>query len=97
MQAAHPTLVRSAAIANFASVGREMESRYRHLSTQRPAPLVWQAQDLNATGAVGDATQASADKGEALLAHGARAFCELLADVATFDLTTLGDGPGARG
>jgi creatinine amidohydrolase len=97
MQAAHPTLVRSAAIANFASAGRDMERRYRHLSTQRPAPLAWQAQDLNATGAVGDATQASADKGEALLAHGARAFCELLADIDKFDLITLTDGPAARG
>lgn len=97
MQAARPALVRTAAIANFGSAGQDMESRYRHLSTQRPAPLAWQAQDLNATGAVGDATQASADKGEALLAHGARAFCELLADIDKFDLTTLGDGPGARG
>lgn len=95
MQAVHPKLVRSGAIANFASAGRDMESRYRHLSSQRPAPLAWQAQDLNASGAVGDATQASAAKGEALLAYGARAFCELLADMNKFDLRTLGNGPAA--
>ncbi len=37
------------------------------------------------SGAAGDATQASAEKGEKLLDHGARAFCELLADVDKFD------------
>ena len=40
---------------------------------------------LNPSGAIGDATKASADKGEQLLEHGARAFCELLADVDRFD------------
>jgi creatinine amidohydrolase len=97
MLAAHPKLVRTEKVADFASTGREMEANYRHLSTQRPAPMVWQAQDLNTSGAVGDATQASAEKGEALLAHGARSFCELLDDVDKFDVTTLSDGPGARG
>ena len=37
------------------------------------------------SGAVGDATKASAEKGEQLLDHGARAFCELLDDVDKFD------------
>ena len=41
------------------------------------------------SGAVGDATQASAEKGEQLLDHGARAFCELLADVDNFDVKRL--------
>jgi creatinine amidohydrolase len=97
MLAAHPTLVRTDKLAPFPSAGSDMATTYRHLSTQRPAPLAWQVQDLNANGAVGDATQASAKKGDALLAHGARAFCELLADVDAFDVTTLGNGPGARG
>ena len=97
MQAAHPELVRADKVADFTSAGREMEATYRHLSTQRPAPMAWQAQDLNAGGAVGDATQASADKGEALLTHGARGFCELLADVDRFDVSMLTGGPGARG
>lgn len=96
MLARCPDLVRGDAIANFPSTGVAMETRYRQLSTQRPAPLAWQAQDLNATGAVGDATQASADKGERVLDHGARAFCELLTDVDNFDVRTLSDGPGAR-
>jgi creatinine amidohydrolase len=70
-----------------------MANDYRWLSTQRPAPYAWQAQDLNPSGAVGDATQASADKGERLIDHGARAFCELLADVGKFDPQILSKGP----
>jgi creatinine amidohydrolase len=97
MLARHPELVRTDAIANFVSQGAAMEAQYRWLSTQRPAPLAWQTQDLNASGAVGDATQADAGKGEQLIAHGARAFCELLAEVDKFDVTTLGSGPGAQG
>ncbi|GLH80773.1 creatininase [Bradyrhizobium sp. SSBR45G] len=96
MQARHPELVRSDAIANFASSGAAMESSNRVLSTQRPAPLAWQTQDLNLSGAVGDATQASAEKGERVLEHGARGFCALLQDVDNFDVNTLRDGPLAR-
>jgi creatinine amidohydrolase len=93
MQACHPALVRSDAIANFASSGATMESNNRVLSTQRPAPMAWQTQDLNPSGAVGDATQASAEKGERVLDYGARAFCALLEDVDNFDVNTLGAGP----
>jgi creatinine amidohydrolase len=96
MLARHPDLVRSDAIADFPSAGAAMEGQYRRLSTQRPAPLAWQIQDLNASGAVGDATQASAEKGEQLIAHGAQAFCELLGDVDNFDVKTLTNGPGVR-
>lgn len=96
MLACHPELVRSEAIADFASSAAEMEKTYRVLSTQRPAPLAWQTQDLNASGAVGDATQASAEKGERVLAHGARAFCTLLEEVGHFDVNRLAAGPLAR-
>ena len=96
MLARHPDLMRSDAIANFPSRAAELEQRYRLLSTQRPAPLAWQAQDLNPSGAVGDATQASAEKGERIVAHGAQAFCALLADVDKFDVSTLAAGPDAR-
>ena len=85
--------VRSDAIADFRSAAIAMEDRYRQLSAHRPAPFAWQAQDLHASGAVGDATLASAEKGEQLIEHGARAFCELLEDVDKFDLTTLAPGP----
>ena len=93
MLARHPQAVRSKAIADFRPASIAMEKDYRRLSVHRPAPLAWQAQDLHASGAAGDATQASADKGRRLLDHGAAAFCELLADVDKFNPGIFSDGP----
>jgi creatinine amidohydrolase len=93
MLARYPQEVRRDAIQNFEPSSIAMEKKYRRLSTHRPAPLAWQAQDLHPSGAAGDATQASADKGELLLDYGARAFCELLADVDNFDVMKLAKGP----
>ena len=80
-------------IADFHPNSIAMEKDYRRLGAHRPAPFAWQAQDLHASGAAGDATQASAEKGQRLLDHGARAFCELLADVDKFDPETFSNGP----
>jgi creatinine amidohydrolase len=93
MLARYPQHVKKEAIADFPSSAAAMEKEFRWLSTQRPAPFAWQAQDLNPCGAVGDARQASAEKGERLLHHGARAFCELLHDVDKFDVSRLAAGP----
>lgn len=93
MLAAWPQQVRATRIANFPAASVELERDFRWLSTQRPAPFAWQAQDLNPCGAVGDATQATADKGRQLIDHGARAFCELLDDVDRFDLALLHNTP----
>ena len=87
--------VRIEEIADFRPPSIAMEKDYRWLSTSRPAPFAWQVGDLNPSGAVGNATQASAEKGERLLDHGARAFCELLADVEKFDPDRLSSGPKA--
>lgn len=91
MLAAYPAQVRADQIKNFEPRSIAMERDYRWLSVQRPAPFAWQAQDLHPSGAIGDASAASADRGRQLLDHGARAFCELLADVDRFDPATLTD------
>jgi creatinine amidohydrolase len=85
MLARYSHTVRQQAIADFRSNSVAMEKKFRWLSAHRPVPFAWQAQDLHESGAVGDATKASAEKGEQLLDHGARAFCELLDDVDKFD------------
>src|SRR5258707_11808006 len=95
MLARYPQTVRRDAIADFRPNSVAMEKDYRWLSAHRPAPFAWQAQDLHASGAAGDATAASAEKGERMLDHGARAFCELLADVDKFDPDTLSSRPRA--
>jgi creatinine amidohydrolase len=94
MLARYKQHVRESAIADFRSRSIAMEKDYRWLSAHRPAPFAWQAQDLHQSGAVGDATLASVEKGERLLDHGARAFIELLEDVDKFDVRTLSAGPG---
>ena len=95
MLARYPQHVRTEAIADFRPTSIAMEKKYRWLSTQRPAPFAWQTQDLHASGAVGDATLATAEKGERLIDHGARAFCELLDDVDKFDVKVFSQGAGA--
>src|ERR1700682_737704 len=92
MLARYPQHVRQDKIADFRPASIAMEKDYRWLSAHRPAPFAWQAQDLHPSGAAGDATIASAEKAEILLDNGARAFCELLADVDKFDAETLSDG-----
>ncbi len=94
MLARYTQHVREGAIADFRSRGIAMEKDYRWLSAHRPAPFAWQAQDLHPSGAVGNATLASVEKGERLIDHGARAFIELLEDVDKFDVKALSAGPG---
>jgi creatinine amidohydrolase len=86
----------SAANAVAATVG--MAEDFKWLSASRPVGFGWMTQDLHGSGALGDATLATAAKGEAALRHGARGFVELLSDIDRFDLTRLADGPldGAR-
>ncbi|MDA9425849.1 MULTISPECIES: creatininase family protein [Bradyrhizobium] len=93
MLARYPDQVRMNAIADFPASSIAMEQQYHWLSTQRPVPFAWQAQDLNVSGAVGNATLALPEKGEQLLDHGARSFCELLTEVDNFDVNRLAKGP----
>jgi creatinine amidohydrolase len=95
MLARHGDEVRRETIADFRPSTIAMTKDFQRLSAQRPAPFAWQTQDLHPSGAVGDATQASAEKGERLIDQGAQAFCELLADVDRFDMQTLSNLPKA--
>lgn len=93
MLAGYPASVRVDTIADFRPASIAMESEYRWLSAHRPAPFAWQAQDLHRSGAIGDATMATAEKGEKLLDHGARGFCEFLDEIDNFDVKRLATGP----
>jgi len=74
-----------------ATVG--MAQEFHWLGAFRPAGFGWMTQDLHPSGTVGDARAATAEKGEAALAHGAKRFVELLREVNRFDLARLQDGP----
>ncbi|TMJ00301.1 MAG: creatininase family protein [Alphaproteobacteria bacterium] len=86
MLAAYPQLVRREKIANFIPATCAMEREFTYLRADFPAGFGWMTQDLNASGAVGDASLATAEKGEAALDHGAHAFVDLLRDVERFEL-----------
>ena len=93
MLAAMPDAVRTERAAQATPATVAMAHEFKWLGAYRPAGFAWMTQDLNATGAVGDATQASAAKGEAALAHGAQTFVELVREMDRFDLTRLREGP----
>jgi len=93
VRAARPDLVRMAQARNFPSAGEAMEQEFKWLHLARPAGFGWMTQDLNPSGAVGNAAAATPEQGEAALAHGAAGFVELLAEVDHFDLTRLRDDP----
>jgi creatinine amidohydrolase len=93
MLAARPDLVRMERAADFTPATLAMEKEFTYLSMYRPSAIGWMTQDINASGAVGNATLATAEKGRAALAHGAQAFVQLLDEVARYDLARLAEGP----
>ncbi len=96
MLAGRPQSVRMESAPNAVPATVAMASEFTWLGAYRPAGFAWMTQDLHPTGAVGDATLASAPKGEAALAHGAAAFVELLREVDRFDLQRLQDRPMSK-
>ncbi len=93
MLAAMPETVRSEKAAKATPATVDMAREFKWLGAYRPAGFAWMTQDHNDTGAIGDATLATAAKGEAALARGAEAFVELLREIDRFDLGRLHDGP----
>ena len=96
MLAAQPATVRMAQAPNATPATVAMAREFRWLGAYRPAGFAWMTQDLHPSGALGDATKATSEKGEASLAQGAQAFVELLAEVHRFDLGRLREGPLAE-
>jgi creatinine amidohydrolase len=93
MLAAMPATVRMDKAAHAAPETLKMAQEFKWLGAYRPAGFAWMTQDLHPSGAVGDATLAKADKGDAALAQGAQAFVELLREIDRFDPSRLRDGP----
>ena len=83
-------------MADFPSAKQRLEDTAPAIASALGASLAWQAQDLNPAGAVGDATKATAELGEALLDFAARRMAELWRQVAAVDLDAwLRDMPEA--
>jgi creatinine amidohydrolase len=99
MLAGRPDTVEAGKSADAVPASIAMEREFRWLNSSRPAGFGWMTQDLHVSGAVGDSTLATAQKGSSALDHGARAFVELLHEIDRFDLDRLKAGPlqGNRG
>jgi creatinine amidohydrolase len=74
MLAAKPDTVHMDKAPNAVPATIAMAKEFKWLGAYRPAGFAWMTQDINPTGAVGDATLASAAKGDAAFTRGAEAF-----------------------
>jgi creatinine amidohydrolase len=84
-----PDLVRMADAKNFVSSSIVMEKEFKKLSADGAHAFGWIAQDLNAEGAVGDASKATAAKGKKTAEHQVDGFIALLRDMTAFSLNRL--------
>jgi len=84
-----PDLVDMSLAKNFPVATQDFAREFKWLSADRPAGFGWMAQDLSKDGAMGDATAASVQKGEAIAEYWARAFIELIHEVDAFELDRL--------
>ncbi|WP_417417855.1 creatininase family protein [Hoeflea sp.] len=89
MLAIRPDLVRLDALQDFPSRQADYARRFTHLRAYGPHAFGWKMSDLNPQGAAGNASQASAEKGEAILAHAVKGLSQLLTDMAGFDVDEL--------
>lgn len=74
---------------NFVSSAIAMEKEFTYLGPTGSHAFGWIAQDLNADGAVGDASKATAEKGKRTAEHQIEGFIALLRDMTAFRLDRL--------
>ena len=96
MLAFKPKTVRMENAQNFVSAAIGIEQEFKQLRVTQPIGFGWMASDLHPLGTAGDASQATAEKGEACAEHAADEFLALLRDVLAFDLARLKPGPLAH-
>ncbi|MGD9477306.1 creatininase family protein [Shinella sp. G-2] len=89
MLALHPDRVKMEKAERFGSRQAEFAARFAHLRAYGPHAFGWKMADLNPKGVAGDASAATAEKGERLIAHAIGGLVALLEDVAAFDVRTL--------
>lgn len=87
-----PDLVDMDKAKDFVSVGRKMSETFNRLSPTAQPSFAWETQDLNPTGAVGNAAAADADRGQEVVEAAAGGLLELLDEVGRFDLGCLATG-----
>jgi creatinine amidohydrolase len=84
-----PDLVRMERAQNFAPATIQIAKEFAHLRPTGFTAFGWIAQDLHPSGAAGDASRATAEKGRATAEFQAREFIKLLQDAVRFSLNRL--------
>jgi creatinine amidohydrolase len=84
-----PDLVTMDLAEDFEPISVEMEQSYKLLRPEGGIGFGWQAQDIHPSGAVGNATNADAARGETLVETAAQGFVELLQEVARYPLANI--------
>ncbi len=85
----HPELVRMDLAEDFRSNQLDFINEFKYLRGHGAQQFGWKAQDLGLKGALGNAANASAEKGKQSLDHAATGFVDLLRDIHNFDLKRL--------
>jgi creatinine amidohydrolase len=93
MLAFKPATVKMSEARDFVSEAVGIEQEFKQLRVTQPIGFGWMSSDLHPLGAVGNASIATAAKGEACAEHAANAFIDLLRDVLAFDVSRLRKGP----
>lgn len=91
MLALDPARVDMAQAHNFSSSAEQRAQNYAILGNGRSAKLGWQMQDYNPQGAAGNASAATAAKGQVMVDAAGQQLAALLHEVAALPLDTLRD------
>ena len=89
MLALHPERVAMDKAERFGSRQSDFAARFKHLRAYGPHAFGWKMSDLNPKGVAGDASAATAVRGEMLVAHAVAGIIELLRDIQHFDPAEL--------
>ncbi|MCO6185014.1 creatininase family protein [Rhizobium sp. L1K21] len=86
MLALAPETVSMEKAQNFASRQSDFIREFKHLRAYGPHAFGWKMSDLNEQGAAGNASRATAEKGETMLKKAVAGLAELISDVDRFDI-----------
>jgi creatinine amidohydrolase len=87
----HPELVDMAKADNFVSNSGAIAAKYELLRSEGPIGFGWQTQDLQPSGACGNAAAADARRGAQIVEKSARGLLKLVAEVADYPLHQICD------
>lgn len=88
-----PDLVQMDKAEDFRPALADMAAAYGMLNRIGPAAVAWQAQDLHPSGAAGNASLATAEKGRLTVDHAARKLVTVIEEVSRLPLDALRQGP----